>query len=327
MTLSLSTCWNGHRFDDGLALAKEIQSMGFEWLEISHGTPVTLMPGLLEAVGKRKVKVSSLHAPCPSPVEVRGDAPDVYEFTSDRPEQRRRAVSLTIATIEMAARFGTDRVVLHLGRAAMPDISHRLEKMALEGGLHSRGYVTAKLEAVRLREEASSRVMEKVGEALVELLPHCEKHGVRLGIETRSHYEQAPTMKEMGVLLERFAESRWIGSWHDFGHAQRQANLGFLDHAEYLGTHAHRLIGCHVHDVRWPEKDHQIPLSTGGVAFEQLLPMVPQGVPLVWELSPRQKRLDIVAAREMWEARLREWGFPQEHDLQLSSRSIGCSGR
>ena len=150
--------------------------------------------------------------------------------------------------------------------------------------------------------------MQRIVEALGELLPHCEKHGVRLGIETRSHYEQVPNTKEMGALLKRFAETNWIGSWHDFGHAQRQANLGFLDHAEYLEGHAHRLIGCHVHDVRWPEKDHQIPLSMSGVAFEQLLPMVPRGVPLVWELSPRHKRLDIVAARQVWEERMSEWG-------------------
>lgn len=282
--------------------------MGFEWLEISHGTPVTLIPGLLEAVAQKRVKVSSLHAPCPAPVEVRGDAPDAYEFTSPRPEMRRRAVSLTIATIEMAARFGTDRVVLHAGRAAMPDITARLERMALQGGLHSRAYVTAKLEAVRLREAASAEVMRQVEEALRELLPHCEKHGVKLGIETRSHYEQAPTMKEMGQLLERFADTQWIGSWHDFGHAQRQANLGFLDHAAFLEGHAQRLIGCHVHDVRWPERDHQIPLSTGGVDFQKLLPLVPREVPLIWEMSPRQKRLDIVAARETWEARVTEWG-------------------
>lgn len=301
--LSLSTCWNAHRYQDGMALAKEVRDMGFEWLEISHGTPVTLLPGLLEAVGKKVVKVSSLHAPCPAALEVQGDAPDAFEFTSPRAEVRRRALSLTVATLEMAAKFGVDRVVLHLGRVPMKEATAGLETLALAGGLHGRKYVAQKLQAVAQREKAAAQVWSWVEQALDELLPHCERCGVRLGMETRSHFEQIPSVKEMQQLLAKYGGTGWIGSWHDFGHVQRQANLGFLDHVAFLGEIAPQLIGCHVHDVQWPHRDHQIPLRHGGVDFERLLPLVPTDLPLVWEMSPRQKRLEIIAAREQWQAK------------------------
>lgn len=281
----------------------EACDMGFRWIEISHGTPVTLIPGLLLAQQQKMVNVGSLHAPCPAAVEVQGDAPDRYEFTSHRAEERRRAISLTVATIEMAARFGVDRIVLHLGRALPPGGTEKLEALALKGGLHGREYVKQKLDLVAAREKVSMAALDRVRAALDELIPHAEKHGVRLGMETRSHYEQVPSMQEMEVLLADYAECPWIGSWHDFGHVQRQANLGFLDHRAFLALNAHRLLGCHVHDVGWPHKDHQIPFSRGGVDFDALLPLVPSDVPLIWEMSPRQKRLEIIAAREEWQRR------------------------
>lgn len=93
--LALSTCWNNHRFSDGMDLAKEIRAMGFEWIEISHGTKVSLLPGLLNAYQQGIIRVTSLHNFCPSPVEVMMDAPDVYEFTSHRAPERDQALSLT----------------------------------------------------------------------------------------------------------------------------------------------------------------------------------------------------------------------------------------
>lgn len=66
------------------------------------------------------------------------------------------------------------------------------------------------------------------------------------------------------------------------------------------------LIGGHVNDVKWPARDHQVPLIGGGVPFERLLPFFPAGVPLVWELSGRAAAEDILTARELWESR-----FPQ----------------
>ncbi len=39
--LSLSTCWNSHRHEDGEKIAHEARALGFEWIELSHGLKVT----------------------------------------------------------------------------------------------------------------------------------------------------------------------------------------------------------------------------------------------------------------------------------------------
>lgn len=301
--LALSTCWNSHRFIEGRDLAKEIRAMGFEWMEISHGTKISLLPGLMQAVETGLVRVTSLHNFCPSPIEVLIDAPDIYEYTSRNGAERERAIGLTRQTIQMARRIGVDRVVLHLGSVRMKGVTERLEAMAMDGGLFSRKYSDLKLRLVEQREKVSAFYLERAISALKELLPVAEEHRVILAVETRSHYEQVPNQREMLTLLDTFKDTPWIGAWHDFGHVQRQANLGLLDHEQYLARIASRLAGCHVHDVQWPARDHRIPLTAGGVDFDRLLPLVPKGIPMVWELSPSQKRLQIMEQREAWLAK------------------------
>jgi sugar phosphate isomerase/epimerase len=297
--LSLSTCWNTHRHTDGRILAKEVRDMGFSWLEVGEGMPEALVPGVMQAVQQRVMKVSSVQVPC-----LEGAGPgETGGLSSGRAEVRERAIARVVAGIELAAKLGADRVVVRAGRVAMADVTAKLERMALEGGLFGRAYVDEKLRVVAEREKAARGVLERVVDGLLAVVPTCEKYGVRVGIETGSHFEQFPTVQEMGELLKVFEGCPWMGVWHDFGHVQRQANLGFLDHAAYLGLNARKLIGCHVHDVEWPVQDHQIPLSKGGVDFERLMPLVPREVPLIWEIDPRQKRLEIIAAREAWAKR------------------------
>jgi sugar phosphate isomerase/epimerase len=298
--LSLSTSWLSPRHLEGRDLALEARELGFEWIEVSHGTKISQLPGLLDAVRAGEIKVSSLHNFCPAPVEVMMDAPDAFEFTSSKAWERERAISLTKKTIEMAARFGTHLVVIHLGSVPMKSITSQLEQIVSEGGLYSRAFTELKLELVSRREKGNTEYLDRVRMALDELLPECEKHGVRFGIETRSHYEQIPNQREMNLLMEEYRDCSWIGAWHDFGHVQRQANLALLDHEIYLHEIAPHLLGCHVHDVQWPMKDHRVPLSAGGVAFAKLLPLVPHEVPLIWELSPSQKRDQVIESLAAW---------------------------
>jgi sugar phosphate isomerase/epimerase len=298
--LSLSTSWLSPRHSEGREIAQEARELGFEYIEVSHGTKITQLPGLLDAVKASEIKISSLHNFCPAPIEVMIDAPDAFEFTAPRAWERERAISLTKRTIEMATRFGTDLVVVHIGSVPMKPITEQLEAIVSAGGLYSREFTELKLKLVTAREKASSEHLDRVRVALGQLLPECEKHRVRLGIETRSHYEQIPNQREMAVLMQEYRDCPWIGSWHDFGHVQRQANLALLDHEIYLSEIAPHLLGCHVHDVQWPARDHRTPLSTGGVAFEKLLPLVPRSVPLIWELAPSQKREQIVEALIAW---------------------------
>lgn len=307
--LSLSTCWNSHRFTDGLDLAQEARATGFEHVEISHGTRVSLIPGLLQAVERGVIRVSSVHNFCPSPVEVLIDAPDVYEFTSHRQFDRERAVHLTKQSIQTAARFGASRIVLHLGSVPIRHFTGRLEAMVHRGRIFSREYTALKLKFVEQREKVSTFYLDRARAALHELLPVAAEFKVALAIETRSHFEQVPNEREMLQLLADFKDSPWLGAWHDFGHVQRKANLGLLDHAQHLAAIAPRLLGCHVHDVAWPDRDHRIPFTGGCVDFKRLMPFVPGNIPLVWELSPSQKRVEIIGKLAEWAAKFGQPGM------------------
>ena len=74
---SLSTCWNSHRHTDGRALLREIRDLGFTHAELSHGTRISLMPGILDAVAAGEMRISSLHNFCPLPMGVDRAAPNL----------------------------------------------------------------------------------------------------------------------------------------------------------------------------------------------------------------------------------------------------------
>jgi sugar phosphate isomerase/epimerase len=110
-----------------------------------------------------------------------------------------------------------------------------------------------------------------------------------------------PDEVEMIRLQEHFKDNEWVGYWHDFGHVQLKHNLGLLDHDQWLGKMAPYLIGCHVHDVYWPDRDHRVPL-TGELDFKKLLRHVDPTKPLVWELSPSRETDQIKEALKVWKA-------------------------
>ena len=303
--LSFSTCWNSSRHTDGETMVDEILSLGVDTIEISHGLKISLLPGIRKAVQAGRIKVSGVHNFCPSPVELMIDAPDAYEFTSHRPNDRARALSLTLKTIEYAAEFRSRYVVLHLGTVPMGKPSKRLTDMVIEGELNSRRYVREKLKMIQTREALSRLYFGRAREALATIAAHAEKHGVPVAIESRSHYEQVPSEREMILLMEECA-GPWIGYWHDFGHVQLKANLSLLDHHQWLSRMAPWLIGCHLHDVIWPERDHRVPFQ-GSVDFDRLLPLVPPEKPIVWELSHRRKKEDILMALPLWRAKYGAW--------------------
>lgn len=298
--LALSTCWNSHRCLEGQELVVQARQAGFDALEISHVTKPSLLTGLMQAFDAGGVRVVSIHAPCPPPDEIVLDAAETAEFTSDDPAARARAVELASKTVEMAVRFRCDRVILHLGSVPLPRGSAELEAMALSGHAYSRPYIDLKLQMVAARQQQADERLERARDALKRLLPLAEKHRVHLALETRHHFELMPFESEMVRLLEEFKDTPWIGAWHDFGHVQRLANLGFTQHEQYLRAIAPRLLGCHIHDVEWPNRDHLVPFTANGVDYDLLLPLLPSGIPLVWEIAPNQRRAKLTQARIDW---------------------------
>ncbi len=292
----------------------EITQLGFGAAEISHGTSVSLLPGILHWIENRGMRITSVHNFCPAPVEANFDNPDVYEFTSRRSIERQRALDLTMRSLETAARCGAEVLVVHLGSTSLRGASGRLEEMARRGELFSRRYCAEKLRLVERRERLGEGCYGPVRDLVGMIAERGAELGVRIGVESRSHYEQVPDEREMVRLMEEFRDNPWVGYWHDFGHVQRKANLGLLDHAEWVARMAPFWLGSHVHDVDWPAHDHRIPFSSGrhGIDFGGLLPLVPRDKPLVWELSPRHtKRERIREALEVWRERFPQTAGPE----------------
>lgn len=293
--LSLSTCWNSHRHENGEFIAHEAEQLGFGFVEFSRELNADQIQALKNFAVNGVVKISSvmndLH--CPGNVE----------FTSDDDSIRKEALIQTRRSIELAASCNARFVVLNLGRVPMKSFTDEMLALTHAGKIYSREYIRVKLELVEQRAKLAQVYLDRARATLDELLPFCESNQVALGLETRSHYEKLPTEQEMLSLLEHFRDCPWIGAWHDFGHMQRKANLGLLDHEEELRKIVPRLIGCHLHDVAWPDKDHLLPLTGKGVDFTRLMPLIPKGMPLVWEIKPTIKRAHFFEHVEEWRSK------------------------
>ena len=303
-----STCWNSHRHKDGAAMCEEIRELGFADIEVSHGLSLSLLPGVIAAVESGRIRVAGVHNFCPAPIEVKGDVPDAYRFTSHRESDRERAMRLTEETLMAAERLGARYVVLHMGSVELMrgrEGTRELERMARHGLVGTQEYARRKGEIVRRRARLAPLYVERARTALYHLAEKAEKHGVILAVEGRSHLEQVPGEAEMLQLMREFAAVPSIRYWHDFGHIQRKHNLLLLEHEQYLRGLQPWLYGAHVNDVDWPARDHREPFyyRGGDVAFERLLPQFfTQDMPLSWELSRSVPAERIVAAKERWDA-------------------------
>lgn len=282
-------------------MIEEILGLGFRSIELGHGLRATLLEGVLEARKKHRFQISSVHNFLPSPVEVLADNPDCYEFTSHRPSDRERAVRLTRATIDWAARLEAPFVVIHCGRIRSLNLTGHLREMVEDGKSPGREYGAAKLDAVRKREGVAEVYLQRVLECLTDIVDYAGSRGIRVGIENREYCEAVPTERELVTFLRRL-DSANAGYWHDFGHAQIKHNLGLLDHRQWLETAAPLALGCHVHDVKWPFRDHSAPFS-GEIDFSSLLPLFPKSCVMVFELSPRVPVEDLRAAADRWTRR------------------------
>jgi sugar phosphate isomerase/epimerase len=300
--ISFSTCWNSGRHTAGDEMLREIKTeLGFDSIELGHGIRLSLMPGIQKMFDSGQVHFSSLHNFCPLPVEVMVASPDCYEFSGVSPEERERAVRQTFQTIDFAERLNARFVVLHLGQVKMQPITDQLIMMTKAGEHLSRGYVRAKLKAVQTRERRAPVHFQRVKDCLDRIVEHAASKNVRVALESRRGYEEIPSERELPGLLNEL-NSEQVGYWHDFGHSQIKENLGFIDHAEWLGVVGSRAFGCHVQDCVWPARDHEAPF-TGGIDFDKLVPLLPRNCLFVWEMSPNKTVDAIRQSVRIWKER------------------------
>jgi len=265
-------------------MLREVRDLGFEYAELSHGTRISLLPGIIEAVEAGEIKISSLHNFCPLPIGVNHSAPNLYKLSAEKPMEWENAYRYTRKTIEMAARLKAPLVVLHYGCIEMKEYTEKLVEMVARGERETPKYEKLREEVIRKRGAAKERYIERANELIRRLLPQVEELGLKLGIENREAVEELPLEEDYGLLFKELA-SPAIVYWHDTGHAQIKENLGFLDHAFHLESQRDKLFGFHIHDVQFPGRDHCAP-GTGTVNFKALKPMVKPAHIKVFEFSP-----------------------------------------
>jgi sugar phosphate isomerase/epimerase len=282
---SFSSCWNSARHTDGRAMLREIRDLGFEYAELSHGIRLSLVPGILDAVKAGEMKISTLHNFCPLPVGVTGPSPNLYEFSSDRDRDRHLAAKHTLATLDFAVRVGAPLVVLHFGRMDLKDYTGKLKELLERGKQGAPEFKKLTAEANAAREAKKTRFYDHSCSMLLEFVSEAKNRGLKLGIEIREAVEELPVESDFKSLLEEFAAPT-VFYWHDTGHAQIKQDLGFIDHAQFLAERASRLAGFHLHDVKFPARDH-FPPGSGEINFAALKPFVKPEHIKVFELSPK----------------------------------------
>jgi len=265
-------------------MLREVRDLGFEYAELSHGTRISLIPGIFDAVSAGEIKISTLHNFCPLPMGVNHSAPNLYQFTAESDRERESAVKHTLKTLEFATRVKAPLVVLHLGSIEMKDYSGKLKEMVERGEKGSSKYEKLASELVEKREAKKSKFIERLYASLRKVIPEAEARGIKLGCENREAVEELPIEDDFALLFRELS-SPVMTYWHDTGHAQIKENLGFIQHAQHLQTYSERLSGFHIHDVQPPARDHCAP-GSGSVDFAALKPMVKPQHLKVFEFSP-----------------------------------------
>jgi sugar phosphate isomerase/epimerase len=299
---SFSTCWNSHRHTDGRAMLREIRELGFAYAELSHGVSISLMPGILAAVNAGEIKISSLHNFCPLPMGVTHAAPNLYEFSAEKDYERDLAIRYTLKTFDFAGLVQAPVVVLHLGSMELKDYTGRLCDLLERDRIPTPRFQKLRTEAIAKREVAKGKFVAHTNETLRQLLPEAEKRGLKLGCENRQALEEIPLESDFASFFREFT-SPTVVYWHDVGHAQIKENLGLIRHVAHLESLASRLLGFHVHDVQFPDRDHAAP-GTGTIDYAALKPFVKPEHIKVFELSPALSveavRSGIAHVKKIW---------------------------
>jgi sugar phosphate isomerase/epimerase len=301
--IALSSCWCSSRHQDGYAMLREIADLGFEWVELSHGIRITLVPGILKAVEEGIIKVASCHNFCPLPAGVTQAAPNLYRPSSSDERERDQWMRQSKRTIDFAHQLKATKVVLHLGsveffwRNPTRKIEHYFDTHGSTDLSKDSRYQKLLVKGLESLKERMPPYWENMKQGLVGLLPYAEQKGVQLGFENREKFDELPLDADHSALIAALAKPASCGYWHDSGHAQIKHNMGLLNHREHLEKNAPHAIGFHLHDVSADGRDHQA-IGSGRIDFEMVSSFWRSNHTLVIELSPRLTPAEVLASKK-----------------------------
>jgi sugar phosphate isomerase/epimerase len=305
--LALSTCWCSHRHQDGYEMLKEMAGLGFEWVELSHGIRIILVPGILRAVEEGVVKVSSCHNFCPLPTGINHAAPNLYVPSAKDERERQQWFRHSKRSIEFAHQVGAKNLVVHLGNVEFfwsnpgrkLDPYLEMHPTAVADGDEKYAALLAK--AMTKLRDRKAVFWENTRAAIAELLPFATARGVALGFENRESFEELPLDEDHPGFIASLPPEALGGYWHDTGHAHLKEMMGLLQHRAHLEKVAARTLGFHLHDVSADGYDHQ-PVGSGKIDFEMVSQFWRPEHELVLEFSPRLTVEEVLISKQRVEA-------------------------
>jgi sugar phosphate isomerase/epimerase len=263
--IGLSTVYNIKRHTNGYSLVEEVKSLGIDVVELNIEVPESMFPEILSA---GKVKIYSVHNFFPKITPPAGRSLlSAYSLSSENMEERTLAIKYTKKSIDYATMCTPHAVVVvHAGEVGiLHDKADMLYKMSREIGYDSAEVGKFAEECKLLREKEKDRYLNNVIMSLEEILLYAEEKKVKIGLETRFHFHEIPSLEEFGIIFDKLP-SPYLGYWHDVGHAEILFRLGFVeDRIAYLRLYKEKLFGMHVHDVKGIY-DHRPP-GSGEINF------------------------------------------------------------
>jgi sugar phosphate isomerase/epimerase len=282
---SLSTMFaQQKRFDDMHDFVRAAQAFGYDAIEVSHSTDQPHFERLLDGSGAR---LSSIHAPAPR-VQALGKNNGSLNLASLDDEERRTAIEHTKRSIDHAAAAGARFVVVHLGGVGKDEMlsSERKMRKLFDSGTRSGDeYESLRRETLERRPELAPPYFERARETLAELAEHARDRGVAIGLENRLHHHEIP-LPEEGLALLADYPADLVGYWHDVGHAEVQARLGYVDKRAWLDALGPRTLGTHLHDVDGIG-DHRAP-GRGDVEWDYIARGLPATALRVFEINQQE---------------------------------------
>ncbi len=279
------------RFDDMHDFVQAAQALGYDAIEVSHVTAEAPFERLLDGSG---ALLSSIHAPAPK-VEIRGRSNGSLNLASLEDEERRTAIEQTKRSIDYTAQVNARFVVVHLGAIGneMFDSELKMRRLFDSGTRTGPKQDALRRETFERRAELAPPYFERARETLSELATHARDRGVALGLENRLHHHEFPLVDDALALLADYPPEL-VGYWHDVGHAEVQARLGYVDKTAWLDALSSRTLGCHLHDVDGIG-DHRAP-GNGDVEWEYLARGLPADALRVFEINQHQPDDDVSGA-------------------------------
>jgi sugar phosphate isomerase/epimerase len=273
-------------------MLREIADLGFSHVELSHGTRITLVPGIIKAVDEGVIKVGSTHNFCPLPTGITQAAPNLFEPSAEDSREHDQWLRQTKRSIDFTAQMNARVLVMHLGSVPF-FIGNPAGKLDAYAERHPGTDLTADPKYKKLLEAALKRLRdrmppywERVKLSIEEVRAYAAERGVALGFENREKFDELPLDDDFEKLIYGVAQPNTVGYWHDTGHAEIKQRMGLLKQREHLEKHAGRLIGFHLHDVDDKGRDHR-PVGEGSVDFKMISSFWKPHHLLVLEFSPR----------------------------------------